>query len=758
MVKVRLDRPTTADGQVDVDAWTDRILSLDPIGNDAIPALKKAFHLARDSEQQAIEQGKVWTEGHSSFHSGLEMAEILAELQLDADTLNAALLYRAVREDKLAIESVEEQFAPGVAQLIRGVLRMMAISQMRNDSDENVFGKESEQQSGTVRKMLVAMVDDVRVALVKLAERTCAIRAVKDVSERRRRHVAKEVADIYAPLAHRLGIGHIKWELEDLSFRYLEPDDYKQIARLLDEKRIDRQTYIDEVIATLHKELHQVAVNAEINGRAKHIYSIWRKMRRKGIGFSQVYDIRAVRLLVPTVRDCYSALGVVHSLWRNIPNEFDDYIASPKENGYRSLHTAVIGPQGKVLEVQIRTQAMHEEAEFGVCSHWRYKGTDNGSGDNHSKDPNSKDSARSSYEEKIDWLRQVLQWHDELGDSSVQDGIVSKLEQDSIYVFTPDGHIVDMPEGSTAVDFAYRIHTDVGHRCRGAKVNGRIVPLNYQLKTADQVEILTNKRESPSRDWLSPGLGYIHTSRARAKVQQWFKLQARDQNVADGRALLDKEFKRLALSDFDFEALAQKLNMNNLEALYAAVGANDIGVGHVLGAAQRMLPVSADPIAVPLTGRVAQQHGDSDIYIEGVGKLLTNIARCCGPVPGEAIVGYITLGKGVSIHRQDCRNILKLRERESDRVLQVQWGAAPENTYGVEIEVEAYDRAGLLRDITALLDTEKINVSALQTLSDKKNNTVYMGMTLEVRGFTELSRILARISQLPNVSSVRRKS
>ena len=742
MVKVRLDHPTTATGQVDVDAWIERILSLHPLGNDAVPPLKKAFNAAHRAEQEANANGNVWTEGHSSFLSGLEMAEILAELQLDLTSLIAALLYRAVRENKLALETVEKDFGADVTQLIRGVLRMMAISQMRNDSDAQVFGKQSDEQSGNVRKMLVAMVDDVRVALVKLAERTCAIRAVKDVSEARRQHVAKEVADIYAPLAHRLGIGHIKWELEDLSFRYLEPSDYKQIAKLLDEKRLDRQQYIDDVIATLQKEMQQVHIEAEINGRAKHIYSIWRKMRRKGIGFSQVYDIRAVRMLVPTVRDCYSALGVVHSLWRNIPNEFDDYIASPKENGYRSLHTAVIGPQGKVLEVQIRTHAMHEEAEYGVCSHWRYKGAD---GDSH-----------GSYEEKIDWLRQVLQWHDELGDSALTEGIASRREQDSIYVFTPDGHIIDMPEGSTPVDFAYRIHTDVGHRCRGAKVNGRIVPLNSQLKTADQVEILTSKRESPSRDWLSPALGYIHTSRARAKVQQWFKLQARDENIADGRALLDKEFRRLALHEFDFEALARNLNLNNLESLYAAVGANDIGVGQVLGAAQRMLP-SSEPTAIPLTGRVTAQSGDSDIYIEGVGKLLTNIARCCNPVPGEAIVGYITLGKGVSIHRQDCRNILKLREREAERVLQVQWGAAPAKTYSVQIAVEAYDRSGLLRDITALLDTEKINVSALQTLSDKKNNTVAMDMTLEVRGYSELSHILSRMAQLPNVSSVRRK-
>ncbi|MEX1033323.1 MAG: GTP diphosphokinase [Cellvibrionaceae bacterium] len=746
MVKVREDYPIAEDGNVDIDAWIGRIFTLVDLGSKAAETLQRALLLSKQAEEDAAKsrvEENAWGDGSSCYRTGMEMAEILAGLQLDLDTLVAAVLYRAVREKKLAVAKVTSEFGESAGSLIRGVLRMAAISQLRNDSDLDVFGRQSEEQTGKVRKMLVAMVDDVRVALVKLAERTCAIRAVKNASEAKRRRVAREVADVYAPLAHRLGIGHIKWELEDLSFRYLEPADYKQIAKLLDEKRLDRQVYINSVIKTLHAELDLVGIKADISGRAKHIYSIWRKMRRKGIGFSQVYDIRAVRILVPTVRDCYGVLGAVHSLWRNIPNEFDDYIASPKDNGYRSLHTAVIGPEGKVLEVQIRTYAMHEEAEYGVCSHWRYKGTDT-------------EANKGSYEEKIAWLRQVLEWHDELGNSSLSGDLSNHFEQDSIYVFTPEGHIVDLPEGATPVDFAYRIHTDVGNRCRGAKVNGRIVPLNYHLNTADQVEILTGKREAPSRDWLSPALGYIKTSRARAKVQQWFKLQARDQNIADGRALLDKEFKRLALVDFDFEALAKKLNLSNLESLYAAVGAHDVGVGHVLNAAQRMLPVNPQNAAVPLTGRATVHHGDSDVYIEGVGNLLTNIARCCGPVPGDAITGYITLGKGVSIHRQDCRNILKLQERDSERVIQVEWGQAPENTYSVAIAVEAYDRYGLLRDVTSLLDSERINVSAMQTQSDKNKNTVDMFITLEVRGYTELSRVLARLNQLPNVASARR--
>ncbi|MGI1677365.1 MAG: GTP diphosphokinase [Cellvibrionaceae bacterium] len=752
MVKVREDRPINADGNVDYDVWINRIFSMVDLGEKSRPLLHKALEAADAAAKLPTLEENAWGQANGCLHAGMEMAEILAELHLDSETLVAAILYRAVRENRISLESVRKDFGETVRTIIGGVLRMAAISKMRNDSEDDVFGKQSEEQTGNVRKMLVAMVDDVRVALVKLAERTCAIRAVKDSSEERRRRVAKEVADVYAPLAHRLGIGHIKWELEDLSFRYLEPSDYKQIAKLLDEKRLDRQGYIKTVIDTLLHEIHASNIEADVTGRAKHIYSIWRKMRRKGIGFSQVYDIRAVRILVPTVRDCYGVLGIVHSLWRNIPNEFDDYIASPKENGYRSLHTAVIGPEGKVLEIQIRTHAMHEDAEFGVCSHWRYKGADKSS------------EEQGSYDEKIVWLRQVLEWHDELGDGGSVDSnnvlradLNNRFKHESIYVFTPEGHIVDLPEGSTPVDFAYRIHTDVGHKCRGAKINGRIVPLNHQLLTADQVEILTSKRESPSRDWLLPALGYIHTSRARAKVQQWFKLQARDQNVADGRALLDKEFKRLALLDLDFEALAKKLNMANLESLYAAVGANDIGVGYVLNAAQRMLPVEPQVIAIPMTGRATVHQSDSDVYIEGVGNLLTNVARCCNPVPGDEIIGYITLGKGVSIHRQDCQNMLKLQEKEAERVIKVDWGEAPISAYSVSIAIEAYDRYGLLRDITTLLDRERINVSSMQTLSDKKQNTVDMTLSIEVHSYSELSRVLAQLNQLPNVAVARRQ-
>ena len=745
MVKVREDHPVTEDGKVDLDAWLGRLASIHALKDEDYPLLYKAGETSLNAEGVKASTDFTWSETASSFRTGLEMAEILADLHLDSETLQAAILYRAVREKKLTLDFIEQEFGEGVAKLIRGVIRMAAISTLRNDSGEGVFGAPSQEQSEKVRKMLVAMVDDVRVALVKLAERTCAIRAVKNASETKRRKVAREVSDVYAPLAHRLGIGHIKWELEDLSFRYLEPDDYVTIARLLDERRMDRQHYIDNVIAILHREMDAAHIRADISGRAKHIYSIWRKMRRKDIGFSQVYDIRAVRILVPTVGDCYSVLGIVHSLWRNIPNEFDDYIASPKENGYRSLHTAVIGPDRKVLEIQIRSKTMHEEAEFGVCAHWRYKGTDH-------------QGNEDSYEQKIAWLRLVLEWHEELGGQSLQDDLANGVEQDRIYAFTPDGHIIDFPQGATPLDFAYRVHTEIGHRCRGAKVNGRIVPLNYALKTADQVEILTGKQESPSRDWLSPGLGYLKTGRARAKVQQWFKLLARDQNVAEGRAILDKEFRRLAMDEFDYDQLARSFNLSNLDDLYAAVGASDLGVVQVVNAAQRLqAPGRQEAPVVSLVGKASQSHSNTDLFIDGVGNLLTHIAGCCNPVPGDAIIGYITLGRGVSIHKQDCHNVLQLQADEPERIIKVDWSAAPQHVYSVEVMIEAFDRHGLLRDITALLDTEKINISAMQTLSDKHKNTVDMLVTLEIGGFAELSRVLSRLNQLPNVATARRK-
>jgi len=742
MVQVRQHYSDTAPRDIDINDWAQRIVESANLPDTALQLLLRVATTAQVVEEQAIASDNIWSEHASSFISGLEMADILADLQLDQDALVAAVIYRSVREEKIELDDVKTFYGEAVAKLVEGVLRMAAIHSLRNDSDDQVFGKQSAEQTENVRKMLVAMVDDVRIALIKLAERTCAIRAVKNGSEKSKNKVAREVSDIYAPLAHRLGIGHIKWELEDLAFRYLKPVDYKNIASLLDEKRLARQTYIDTIVSALNTQIKKNNIVAEVQGRAKHIYSIWRKMQRKGIGFSEVYDIRAVRILVKNTRDCYEVLGIVHTMWRNIPDEFDDYIAAPKENGYRSLHTAVLGPENKVLEVQIRSGSMHEEAEYGVCSHWRYKGTDS-------------DHASDSYEKKIEWLRQVLEWHEELGVNPLADDLSQGIEQDRIYLFTPEGHIVDLPQKATPLDFAYRIHTEIGHSCRGAKVNGRIVPLNTILKTSDQVEILTGKQNIPSRDWLIESLGYLNTSRARAKVRQWFGAQAKDQNIADGQALFDRELKRLGLRDLNYEELVQTLKQKDIDELFANIGSGDISVTYVLKSAQKLLTPAEEPKIHLVQKKSAPSH--NDVYIDGVGNLMTVIANCCHPLPGDDISGYITQGRGVSIHRKDCRNFLQLQIDEPERILKVNWGQEPKQRYEVDILVEAYDRQGLLRDITVLLDNAQINVTAMQTLSDRGQNTANMIITLEIKDFSELSRILARVNQLPNVASARRK-
>ncbi|MGK4359537.1 GTP diphosphokinase [Ectopseudomonas chengduensis] len=743
MVQVRAHQPVNDDGSINLEAWLEHVTRVDPALDRQ--ALQEACEFARDLEQQANTTPHHWSEDASTFRAGLDIAEILADLKLDQDSLVAAVIYRGVREGKITLAAVHQRFGPVVAKLIEGVLRMAAISASINPRESVVVG--SQTQVENLRKMLVAMVDDVRVALIKLAERTCAIRAVKEADEEKRQRVAREVFDIYAPLAHRLGIGHIKWELEDLSFRYLEPEQYKQIAKLLHERRLDREQYINDAMAHLRQELEATGIKADISGRAKHIYSIWRKMQRKGLQFSQIYDVRAVRVLVPEVRDCYTTLGIVHTLWRHIPKEFDDYIANPKENGYRSLHTAVLGPEGKVLEVQIRTHAMHEEAELGVCAHWRYKGTDVKSGSNH-------------YEEKISWLRQVIEWHEELGDiGGLAEQLRVDIEPDRVYVFTPDGHAIDLPKGATPLDFAYRVHTEIGHNCRGAKINGRIVPLTYSLQTGEQVEIITSKHGTPSRDWLNPNLGYVTTSRARAKIVHWFKLQDRDQNVAAGKQLLERELARLALVGADFDKLAEKANLKTAEDLFAALGAGDVRLAHAVNLAQQLLEPERGNEQLELIPRKAQGFKPGkrgDIQIQGVGNLLTQMAGCCQPLPGDPIVGYITLGRGVTIHRQDCPTALQQTAREPERMIQVSWGPVPVQTYPVEIVIKAYDRSGLLRDVTQVLLNEKLNVLAVNTRSNKEDNTASMSITVEIPGLDALGRLLARIGQLPNIIEARR--
>lgn len=743
MVKVREDQPRLFDGSVDLSAWFGRLHGR--FGITESKSLKEACELVRKAELEALNyrlgvskgEDRDWPSGKGCFRTGLEMAEILAELKLDRDTLVAAVLYRAVREHKLSLLQVENKFGQTVAGLIKGVQGMAAISAIQHPRRQLL--NHHQDQLEKLRKMLVSIIDDVRVALIKLAERTCAIRAVRHAGKEKRQRVAREVFEIYAPLAHRLGIGYIKWELEDLSFRYLKPHDYKKIAKLLDGKRLDRQQFIGDVVETLKAALHEAGITCEVNGRVKHIYSIWRKMSRKNLDFRDLYDIRAVRILTHRVRDCYAALGVVHSLWEHIPKEFDDYIATPKENGYRSLHTAIFGPEGKTLEVQIRTWDMHEEAELGVCAHWKYKGTD-------------VNSRSDSYEAKLSWLRQVMEWHNDIGacDESGEPWHPG-VEPDRIYVFTKDGHVVDLSVRATPIDFAYRIHSEVGNRCRGAKVAGRIVPLNHQLKTGDQVEILTASNARPSRDWLNPELGYVATSRARAKITSWFKRQDRDGNIIEGQGQFEQALKRHSMQTVDLNKLAKAANFVCLEDMFAAIGAGDVKLQQVVSLAQKQIQPEPEKVFTLRTRAPQNQGSDSTINIDGVGNLLTHIAGCCQPVPGDDIVGYITVGRGVTIHRQDCNTAVALRGREPERLIEVNWGAEPSYSYPVDVMISAYDRPGLLRDITVALANDKVNVLSMHTQVSKDEYLASILLTVEVPSLDSLGRVLTRVSQLPNV-------
>ncbi|MCR9104037.1 MAG: GTP diphosphokinase [Gammaproteobacteria bacterium] len=741
MVQVRQSPDLDASGDIDVQRW------VAALPHESVPEgrarLLQACEFARALLSNEGQDTPDWAVERNSFIAGLEIAQILADLHVDIECLVAGVLYRAVREQRIGLEAIEQRFGTEVSTLISDVLRMAAIGQLPLESEAPVLGQATDQKDN-IRKMLIAMVDDVRVALIKLAERTCAIRAVKDDAVRRRK-VAQEVFDIYAPLAHRLGIGQLKWELEDLSFRYIYADAYRKIARLLDGKRLERDRFIAAVRDDLSRVLSAQGLEFEIAGRSKHIYSIWRKMQRKGIGFSQVYDVRAVRILVPEIKDCYATLGLVHGLWRNIPNEFDDYIANPKENGYRSLHTAVIGPDGKVLEVQIRTHQMHQEAELGVCAHWRYKGAD------------ADNAMASTYEEKIAWLRHVLDWHDETGDiGAIAEQFSFEVAQDRVYVFTPDGDVVNLAQGATPLDFAYHVHTEIGHRCRGAKVNGVIVPLTYQLSMGERIEILTSKEAKPRRDWLNPSSGYLKTSRARAKVQLWFRGQAREDNIDAGRHLLEKELRDLSLTSMDYALIAKKMHFASVEDMYACVGSGDLGSVQVMQAARGLVGVPHGSSHRLANSPTARHVGL--VQVEGVGSLMSHLAGCCKPVLGDAVAGFVTQGRGVSVHRADCARLVGLRERASERVVDVQWESAEAPDYEVDVVIQANDRQGLLRDITGLFANARINVLAIRTRTHKGSALATMRLRVEVPNLTALEKLFERILRLKDVRSAKRAS
>lgn len=738
MVKVREDFPLTGDGAIDIDRWLSRInVQREP---EQMNLLCKAIELVITQHWDCVTDL-----GLSCFEQGLAVAEILASLNLDTNTLTAAVISPSVQFGELSLEHVEELLSKPVAELVAGALRMEAIRSLQDSKND---GKLTTSQGDNLRKMLIAMVDDTRIVLLKLAERIYLLRAIKDKPRDVQLHVASETREIFAPLANRLGIGQLKWELEDLSFRYLNASEYKDIASHLHEKRLDREQYIKRVVQTLESELQKAGINGEVSGRVKHIYSIWRKMTRKGVGFEEIYDVRAVRILVPEIRDCYAALGIVHSCWQHIPKEFDDYIATPKENGYRSLHTAVIGPEGKALEVQIRTHQMHQESELGVAAHWRYK---EGAGV----------TAPSTQDSKIAWLRQLVEWQEEVADSNaLLDEFRHEVVDDRVYVFTPDGNIIDLPAGATPVDFAYHVHTSVGHRCRGAKVNGRIVPLTYQLQTGEQVQILTAKEGKPSLDWLSPHLGYVHSHRARSKIQNFFRQQNREQNVQEGKENFERELSRHGLSKVDLLPIAQRFNLHSVEDLYGNIGAGDIGLVQATNAALALyLPKQEESESLaPVLRSTTSPEKVGGISVLGVDNLLTHTAGCCRPVPGDQVIGYITQGRGISIHRADCAHILRAHEERPERLVEIDWSADKASLYVVDLLIEATDRQGLLRDVTTLVANERINVSGMSTTTNKKTQISTLGLQVEVRDALSLSRLVAQLAKLPGVMSVQRRS
>ena len=674
-------------------------------------------------------------------------ASILAGMNMDIETIAAAILHAVPEYLDNWQEKMETGFGTNITKLVEGISRMEQIQEFSEmQSQESIEGNlkkidRTEQIEG-LRKMLLAMVEDIRVVLIKLAERAQTMRCLDGASAQQQKLIARETQGIFAPLANRLGVWQIKWELEDLSLRYLEPELYKKVAKLLDERRVDREQYIADVLAQLKQELSQAGIAAEVTGRPKHIYSIINKMKRKQLDFSELYDVRAVRILVNDIKDCYTALGLVHNLWLPISSEFDDYIAHPKSNEYRSLHTAVIGPRNLALEVQIRTFEMHQHAELGVAAHWRYK-------------EGGKSDAR--FDEKIAWLRQILEWKEEVADSGdMMEQFKNELFQDQVYVLTPQGKVVDLPKGATPVDFAYLLHTDLGHRTRGAKVDGSIVPLNYKLQNGQRVEILTAKQGTPSRDWLNPTLGYLQSPRARAKVRHWFKYQNFEENVSQGRAQLDRELHRLGITSFNQEKLAQKLNFNKLEDFLAAIGRGDVTNRHIVLALQEELTPKVEETAKAFVARPSTAtESPAGILVEGVGNLLTNMAKCCKPAPPDLIVGYVTRGRGVTIHRRDCSSMLRLPESRRDRLVSAQWGGRKGATFAVDIEVEAYDRQSLLRDITDVFVREKINVTKVNTLS--KNNQAKMNFSVEIKDLEQLSRLIALIHHVPNVIKARRQ-
>jgi len=706
--------------------------------------LQRAYHFAAKAHK-----GQKRVSGEPYINHCLAVAIILAELHVPPVVVAAGLLHDTVEDTSVTLQDLLSEFGEDVAKLVDGVTKLSQLPRVsrmgggvkkgrkngRGATDQEDRSRSADLASETLRKTFLAMGEDVRVVLIKLADRLHNMRTLGYLPEEKRKKIALQTLDIFAPLANRLGIWQLKWELEDLAFRHSEPETYKQIAASLADGRSEREEQMAQIISDLKDVLYQEGITAEVSGRPKHIFSIFGKMKRKGIAFENVMDLRAIRIMVNDVPSCYNVLGLIHTHWRPVPGEFDDYIAAPKDNFYQSLHTAVIFDDGRPLEVQIRTREMHENAELGIAAHWRYK-----EGKPHDKD----------YERRVVWLRQLMEWMQDVDDAGqFVDTMKTDVFSDRVYAFTPRGDIIDLPTGATPIDFAYHVHTDVGHRCRGAKVNGKLVALDSPLKTGDQVEILTTKRGGPSRDWLNSNLRLLNTERARSKVRQWFKRQDKEQNITNGRAHFEREIRRLGVLEPDVDNMAKGVGMRNATELYEALGNGDLSMGRLVS---KLHLEREEKAPEPIDGRKPGPIvGGEAVNVVGLRGLLTQFGKCCKPVPGDDIVGYITRGRGATIHRKDCPNVLRIKDRE--RLVQVSWGE-PKTTYPVEVRILAYDRDGLMRDVSTVISDEGISMSQVKV--DVDRNEATFDLTLNVDNIGQLSRVLTRVESLPNVLEARR--
>ena len=739
---------------IDVPVWLDNVAKR--IGQTSVPNLSAACEFIRSCMNTSE------SERSGAYVTGIAMTDILTYLYQDEDALVAAMLYRSARKSIISLADIEKKFGADIAVLVKDTLAMGQLSEIieNNKRLEDHFVNNQRDQLSNIYSMLMSVTNDVRVVLIKLAERTFAMRELTFSHEERQNRVAREVMTIYAPLAHRLGIAQLKWELEDLAFRYLAPERYKEIAKLLSEKRSERESYIQRVQDQLNESLAEAGIVGEVSGRVKHIYSIYRKMKLKGLSFDQLYDIRALRVLVTTPSDCYHVLGLVHGLWRYIPEQFDDYITNPKSNGYRSLHTAVVA-ENKSLEVQIRTHDMHFEAELGMCAHVNYK-------------EGLKNKKDNYLNQRISSLRQLLsvnnenrnrsaRTHDELEESDHDDEeqLVDFDELERIYIFSRDGDIIELPKGATVLDFAYYVHTQVGNRAQAARVNQRYVPLTYRLKTGEQVEIITKASREPNRDWLVASLGYIQTNRARSKLRQWFNKQDRDKNLEIGRHMLSKELERLSIhtNSIDLNDYIQYFSANTADDIIVSLVTGEIGLNQLTGHISRQLHLEPDISDEPfITYSDSRSTDKSDAYkicIDGLDNVEINLAGCCHPVHGEPISGYVTLSRGVSIHNRGCPEYIRLIEREPERGINASWKSKSGRFQPVDIHIEAYDRRGLLRDLTQIIDKENVNIRQVETLSTD-DNIASLKFHIEVSGLAHLSKLLAKLEQQHGILHARR--